>query len=161
MLYCSLLEKGDTIFTFEGDKKKCPLKIVLKVQNPQFYWKVCTLTLCWNYFIRIINCNHCFKNWQDQLVRPVQSKLNINPVQFLLKTKNCIKNRKNRKSVVQPGNSKAGMAEPVLERFCLTSKKKHTFSLKSKKNEKNKNHICLQRERERKKEIETEVDIRG
>ena len=103
LLYCSLLEKGDTIFTFEGDKKKCPLKIVLKVQNPQFYWKVCTHTLCF---------------------RPVQSKLNINPVQFLLKTKNCIKNRKNRKPVVQPGNSKAGMAEPVLERFCLTSKKK-------------------------------------
>ena len=134
LLYCSLLEKGDTIFTFEGDKKKCPLKIVLKVQNPQFYWKVCTLTLCWNYFIRIINCNHCFKNWQDQLVRPVQSKLNINPVQFLLKTKNCIKNRKNRKSVVQPGNSKAGMAEPVLERFCLTSKKKtYIFFKKYKK----------------------------
>ncbi|KAK7860055.1 hypothetical protein CFP56_000332, partial [Quercus suber] len=37
-----LLEKGDTIFTFEGDKKKCPLKIVLKVQNPQFYWKIMT-----------------------------------------------------------------------------------------------------------------------
>ncbi|XP_050239270.1 uncharacterized protein LOC126688572 isoform X3 [Quercus robur] len=37
-----LLEKGDTIFTFEGDMKKCPLKIVLKVQNPQFYWKIMT-----------------------------------------------------------------------------------------------------------------------
>ncbi|XP_065633568.1 uncharacterized protein LOC111984107 isoform X1 [Quercus suber] len=35
-----LLEEGGTTLTFEGDKRKCPLKIVLKVNNPQFYWKV-------------------------------------------------------------------------------------------------------------------------
>ncbi|KAF3951868.1 hypothetical protein CMV_022521 [Castanea mollissima] len=37
-----LLEEGGTTLTFEGDKRKCPLKIVLKVNNPQFYWKVMT-----------------------------------------------------------------------------------------------------------------------
>nr|POE92215.1 hypothetical protein CFP56_27609 [Quercus suber] len=34
-----LLEEGDTILTFEGDKRKCSMKIVLKVHTPQFYWK--------------------------------------------------------------------------------------------------------------------------
>ncbi|XP_059653181.1 uncharacterized protein LOC132300200 isoform X2 [Cornus florida] len=38
----SLLEEGGTIFTFEGTRKKCPLKTSLKVHNPQFYWKVAT-----------------------------------------------------------------------------------------------------------------------
>ncbi|KAL4643622.1 hypothetical protein ACB092_02G105800 [Castanea dentata] len=73
-----LLEEGDTIFTFEGDKKKCSLKIVLEVQNPQFYWKVCTSTLCWNYYIRI-NCNHGFKNSQDRpiLIASRDSKSSI------------------------------------------------------------------------------------
>ncbi|GAU25286.1 hypothetical protein TSUD_17990, partial [Trifolium subterraneum] len=37
-----LLEEGGTIFTFEGSKKKCPLKSVLRIHNPQFYWKVMT-----------------------------------------------------------------------------------------------------------------------
>ncbi|XP_075653327.1 uncharacterized protein LOC142623758 [Castanea sativa] len=37
-----LLEEGGTTLTFEGDKRKCRLKIVLKVNNPQFYWKVMT-----------------------------------------------------------------------------------------------------------------------
>ncbi|KAM3708338.1 hypothetical protein ACJW31_02G089600 [Castanea mollissima] len=37
-----LLEEGDTILTFEGDMKKCSMKIVLKVHNPQFYWKIMT-----------------------------------------------------------------------------------------------------------------------
>ncbi|XP_010264927.1 PREDICTED: uncharacterized protein LOC104602804 isoform X2 [Nelumbo nucifera] len=37
-----LLEEGGTVFTFEGSNKKCPLKCVLKVHNPQFYWKVAT-----------------------------------------------------------------------------------------------------------------------
>ncbi|KAK7850921.1 tuberculostearic acid methyltransferase ufaa1, partial [Quercus suber] len=37
-----LLEEGGTTLTFEGDTRKCPLKIVLKVNNPQFYWKVMT-----------------------------------------------------------------------------------------------------------------------
>ncbi|KAK7856523.1 hypothetical protein CFP56_022628 [Quercus suber] len=36
------LIEGGTTLTFEGDKRKCPLKIVLKVNNPQFYWKVMT-----------------------------------------------------------------------------------------------------------------------
>uniref|UniRef100_A0A2C9W7Z1 Cyclopropane-fatty-acyl-phospholipid synthase n=1 Tax=Manihot esculenta TaxID=3983 RepID=A0A2C9W7Z1_MANES len=34
-----ILEEGGTIFTFEGTAKKCSLKVVLKVQSPQFYWK--------------------------------------------------------------------------------------------------------------------------
>ncbi|RHN78653.1 putative cyclopropane-fatty-acyl-phospholipid synthase [Medicago truncatula] len=37
-----LLEDGGTIFTFEGSKKKCSLKSVLRIHNPQFYWKVMT-----------------------------------------------------------------------------------------------------------------------
>ena len=41
--YYSLLEEGDTILTFEGDKKKCSTKIVLKVHNPHFYWKVLSI----------------------------------------------------------------------------------------------------------------------
>ncbi|KAJ0034271.1 hypothetical protein Pint_25136 [Pistacia integerrima] len=35
-----LLEEGGTMFTFEGTKKNCHLKTVLRVHNPQFYWKV-------------------------------------------------------------------------------------------------------------------------
>ncbi|KAF8401963.1 hypothetical protein HHK36_012914 [Tetracentron sinense] len=38
----TLLEEGGTIFTFEGTSKKCRLKSVLKIHNPQFYWKVAT-----------------------------------------------------------------------------------------------------------------------
>uniref|UniRef100_A0A2N9GKQ2 Uncharacterized protein n=1 Tax=Fagus sylvatica TaxID=28930 RepID=A0A2N9GKQ2_FAGSY len=37
-----LLEEGGTIVTLEGDRRKCSLTIVLKVLNPQFYWKVMT-----------------------------------------------------------------------------------------------------------------------
>ncbi|KAK2453969.1 Cyclopropane-fatty-acyl-phospholipid synthase [Trifolium repens] len=37
-----LLEEGGTIFTFEGSKKKCPLKSVLRIHSPKFYWKVMT-----------------------------------------------------------------------------------------------------------------------
>ncbi|KAK2400154.1 Cyclopropane-fatty-acyl-phospholipid synthase [Trifolium repens] len=37
-----LLEEGGTIFTFEGSKKKCPVKSVLRIHNPKFYWKVMT-----------------------------------------------------------------------------------------------------------------------
>ncbi|XP_058752646.1 uncharacterized protein LOC131625833 isoform X5 [Vicia villosa] len=37
-----LLEEGGTIFTFDGSKKKCCLKCVLRIHNPQFYWKVMT-----------------------------------------------------------------------------------------------------------------------
>ncbi|GAY45457.1 hypothetical protein CUMW_089620 [Citrus unshiu] len=36
------LEEGGTIFTFEGAQKNCPLKTVLRIHNPQFYWKVMT-----------------------------------------------------------------------------------------------------------------------
>ncbi|KAJ6903696.1 hypothetical protein NC651_021008 [Populus alba x Populus x berolinensis] len=35
-----LLEEGGTVFSFEGTSKKCSLKTVLKVHNPQFYWKI-------------------------------------------------------------------------------------------------------------------------
>ncbi|KAE9612107.1 putative cyclopropane-fatty-acyl-phospholipid synthase [Lupinus albus] len=37
-----LLEEGGTMFTFEGTEKKSILKSVLRVHNPQFYWKVMT-----------------------------------------------------------------------------------------------------------------------
>ncbi|GKU85686.1 hypothetical protein SLEP1_g319 [Rubroshorea leprosula] len=37
-----LLEEGGTIFTFEGNNTKCSLRTVMKVHNPQFYWKVMT-----------------------------------------------------------------------------------------------------------------------
>ncbi|KAJ8763938.1 hypothetical protein K2173_003720 [Erythroxylum novogranatense] len=37
-----LLEEGGTIFTFEGTGKRCSLKTILKVHNPQFYWKITT-----------------------------------------------------------------------------------------------------------------------
>ncbi|KAK2455699.1 Cyclopropane-fatty-acyl-phospholipid synthase [Trifolium repens] len=38
----TLLEEGGTMFTFEGTGKKCSPKSVLRVHNPQFYWKVMT-----------------------------------------------------------------------------------------------------------------------
>ncbi|XP_050375275.1 uncharacterized protein LOC126792840 [Argentina anserina] len=38
----TLLEEGGTMFTFEGTRKGCSLKCVIKVHNPQFYWKVMT-----------------------------------------------------------------------------------------------------------------------
>jgi hypothetical protein len=44
----SLLEEGGTMFTFEGTGKKCTPKSVLRVHNPQFYWKVCTSKFCKN-----------------------------------------------------------------------------------------------------------------
>ncbi|KAJ6719376.1 ARSENITE METHYLTRANSFERASE [Salix purpurea] len=37
-----LEEEGGETFTFEGTSKKCNLEAVLKVHNPQFYWKVMT-----------------------------------------------------------------------------------------------------------------------
>ncbi|KAB5537682.1 hypothetical protein DKX38_015215 [Salix brachista] len=40
---CLILEEeGGETFTFEGTSKKCNLEAVLKVHNPQFYWKVMT-----------------------------------------------------------------------------------------------------------------------
>lgn len=30
------------MFTFEGTRKRCYLKTVMKVHSPQFYWKVMT-----------------------------------------------------------------------------------------------------------------------
>ncbi|KAH9681805.1 Amino oxidase domain-containing protein [Citrus sinensis] len=38
----SLLEEGGKTFTFEGPRTNCPLKSDLRIQNPQFYWKVMT-----------------------------------------------------------------------------------------------------------------------
>lgn len=37
-----LLEKGGSIFTFEGSRENCLLKTSLRVHNPRFYWKVAT-----------------------------------------------------------------------------------------------------------------------
>ncbi|TYI60318.1 hypothetical protein E1A91_D10G096100v1 [Gossypium mustelinum] len=34
------LEERGRIFTFKGNMEKCPLKSVLKVHNPQFYWRI-------------------------------------------------------------------------------------------------------------------------
>ncbi|KAJ0861955.1 putative cyclopropane-fatty-acyl-phospholipid synthase [Helianthus annuus] len=37
-----LIEERGIVFTFEGSKRKSPLKVYLKVHNPQFYWKIIT-----------------------------------------------------------------------------------------------------------------------
>ncbi|KAF3457852.1 hypothetical protein FNV43_RR02512 [Rhamnella rubrinervis] len=37
-----LLEEGGTMFTFEGSTKRCPLRTVLRVHSPLFYWKIMT-----------------------------------------------------------------------------------------------------------------------
>ncbi|KAK6254718.1 hypothetical protein SCA6_016023, partial [Theobroma cacao] len=34
--------EGATVYTSEGNVTKCSLEAVVKVQNPQFYWKVMT-----------------------------------------------------------------------------------------------------------------------
>ncbi|XP_039046359.1 uncharacterized protein LOC120186531 isoform X2 [Hibiscus syriacus] len=36
----TFIEEGGRIFTFKGNMEKCPLKTVLKVHNPQFYWRI-------------------------------------------------------------------------------------------------------------------------
>ncbi|KAL5702384.1 cyclopropane-fatty-acyl-phospholipid synthase [Ranunculus cassubicifolius] len=38
----TLLEEGGTIYSFEGTNLKCRLRSVLRIHNPQFYWKVAT-----------------------------------------------------------------------------------------------------------------------
>lgn len=73
MWYCTLLEEDGTVLTFEGDKTKCSLKVVLKVHNPQFYWKVRTLNLCWNHFYAnqlqhaIVEISSNFSNLNNRL----------------------------------------------------------------------------------------------
>ncbi|KAG6431262.1 hypothetical protein SASPL_109340 [Salvia splendens] len=42
ILVTSLIEEGGEILTFEGTRKKSPLKVILRVRKPQFYWKVAT-----------------------------------------------------------------------------------------------------------------------
>ncbi|KAK9140261.1 hypothetical protein Scep_009942 [Stephania cephalantha] len=42
IIVTNLLEEGGTIFSFEGANKKCALKSVIRIHNPQFYWKVAT-----------------------------------------------------------------------------------------------------------------------
>ncbi|XP_030508263.2 uncharacterized protein LOC115723007 [Cannabis sativa] len=37
-----ILEEGGTMFTFEGNTKKCSQKTTIRVHSPQFYWKVMT-----------------------------------------------------------------------------------------------------------------------
>ncbi|XP_062075833.1 uncharacterized protein LOC133779954 [Humulus lupulus] len=37
-----ILEKGGTMFTFEGNTERCTYKTTIKVHSPQFYWKVAT-----------------------------------------------------------------------------------------------------------------------
>ncbi|XVF28548.1 hypothetical protein REPUB_Repub15cG0039200 [Reevesia pubescens] len=40
---CMILKEEDgTVLTFKGNMEKCCLEVVLKVQNPQFYWKILT-----------------------------------------------------------------------------------------------------------------------
>ncbi|CAH2052923.1 unnamed protein product [Thlaspi arvense] len=38
----TILEEGETVFTFEGNDSICRLKTVLEIHSPQFYWKVMT-----------------------------------------------------------------------------------------------------------------------
>ncbi|KAL5702388.1 cyclopropane-fatty-acyl-phospholipid synthase [Ranunculus cassubicifolius] len=40
--HLTLLEEGGTVFSFEGTDPKCRLQSVLRIHNPQFYWKVAT-----------------------------------------------------------------------------------------------------------------------
>ncbi|CAH2052921.1 unnamed protein product [Thlaspi arvense] len=40
--FVTILEEGGTMFTFGGKDSTCPLKSVLKIHSPQFYWKVMT-----------------------------------------------------------------------------------------------------------------------
>ncbi|XP_010532681.1 PREDICTED: uncharacterized protein LOC104808651 [Tarenaya hassleriana] len=40
--YVTLLEDGGSVFKFGGKHPKCTLKSVMKIHNPQFYWKVMT-----------------------------------------------------------------------------------------------------------------------
>ncbi|XP_057531552.1 uncharacterized protein LOC130809766 isoform X2 [Amaranthus tricolor] len=37
-----LLEEGGTVLAFEGSSKICPVRVMLRVHSPQFYWKVAT-----------------------------------------------------------------------------------------------------------------------
>ncbi|KAL1224824.1 (S)-tetrahydroprotoberberine N-methyltransferase [Cardamine amara subsp. amara] len=38
----TIQEEGRTMFTFEGNDSTCPLKSVLNIHSPEFYWKVMT-----------------------------------------------------------------------------------------------------------------------
>ena len=60
MLNHSLLEEGGTIYTVEGSRKKCLLKVSLKIHNPQFYWKACTLIL---YLTFSLKCGSHATQW--------------------------------------------------------------------------------------------------
>jgi cyclopropane-fatty-acyl-phospholipid synthase len=40
---CVTILEGDTIFIFGENESTCPLKSILKIHSPQFYWKVMTL----------------------------------------------------------------------------------------------------------------------
>ncbi|OIT30117.1 hypothetical protein A4A49_14539 [Nicotiana attenuata] len=37
-----LFEGGGTVFTFQGTERKCSLKVSLRINSPQFYWKIAT-----------------------------------------------------------------------------------------------------------------------
>ncbi|KAL9829804.1 putative cyclopropane-fatty-acyl-phospholipid synthase [Arabidopsis thaliana] len=39
---CVTILEGDTIFIFGENESTCPLKSILKIHSPQFYWKVMT-----------------------------------------------------------------------------------------------------------------------
>ncbi|PKI78588.1 hypothetical protein CRG98_000965 [Punica granatum] len=67
-----LLEEGGTVFTFEGSLRKCPLRVTLRINSPQFYWKVMTqadLGLADAY----INGDFSFVNKDDGLLNLFQS----------------------------------------------------------------------------------------
>ncbi|PIA36281.1 hypothetical protein AQUCO_03400289v1, partial [Aquilegia coerulea] len=49
----TLLEEGGTIFNFEGTNMKCQLQSVLRIHNPQFYWKVRQLN-AYAFYIKLI-----------------------------------------------------------------------------------------------------------
>ncbi|KAL3683325.1 hypothetical protein R1sor_001347 [Riccia sorocarpa] len=40
--HLQILEAGGTIFDFIGTKEGCGLKVTIRVQSPQFYWKIAT-----------------------------------------------------------------------------------------------------------------------
>ncbi|KAL5836991.1 hypothetical protein ACOSQ3_014160 [Xanthoceras sorbifolium] len=69
----SLLEEGGTILNFKGTSKSSSLKIILRVHNPRFYWKVMTeidIGLADSY----IDGDFSFENKDEGIMKLIMSK---------------------------------------------------------------------------------------
>ncbi|XVF28550.1 hypothetical protein REPUB_Repub15cG0039400 [Reevesia pubescens] len=103
----SLKEEVGTVLTFKGNMEKCCLEVVLKVQNPQFYWKIMTeadLGLADAY----IHGDFTFEDKEQGL-------LNL----FLI----FIANRQSSNSSVSGPNTKRGWWAPALVTASISSAK--------------------------------------